>query len=92
MPVGLIGKTRKSFLNLAASLAALSLGACADIHHTTVSEGEAPVVLGPAVRNNVTPLNDAYACYATKLAQNNVHISIGVSDIRDYTGKASDLE
>lgn len=57
-----------------------------------MAEGEAPVVLGPAVRNNITPLNDAYACYANKLAQNNVRISIGVSDIRDYTGKASDLE
>lgn len=79
-------------LRLATGLMALSLAACADISHTKVAEGEAPVVLGPAVRNNVTPLNDAYACYATKLAQNNVHVSIGVSDIRDYTGKASDLE
>jgi len=75
-----------------AGLAALSLAACADISHTRVQDGEAPVVLGPAVRNNVTPLNEAYACYATKLAQHNVRISIGVSDIRDYTGKASDLE
>jgi curli biogenesis system outer membrane secretion channel CsgG len=87
-----IEKTRKSVLRVAASLATLSLAACADIHHTKVGEGEAPVVLGPAVRNNITPLNEAYACYATKLAQNNVHISVGVSDIRDYTGKASDLE
>jgi curli biogenesis system outer membrane secretion channel CsgG len=87
-----ITKTRKSVLRAAASVAVLSLAACADISHTQVGEGEAPVVLGPAVRNNITPLNDAYACYANKLAQNNVHISVGVSDIRDYTGKASDLE
>lgn len=71
---------------------ALSLGACADISHTFIGEGEAPVVFGPAVRNNVTPLSDAYACYGQKLEQSGVHLSIGVSDIRDYTGKASDLE
>jgi curli biogenesis system outer membrane secretion channel CsgG len=85
------GKTT-SIIRLAASALALAIAGCADIHHTRVAEGEAPVVLGPAVRNNITPLNEAYACYANKLAQSGVRMSIGVSDIRDYTGKASDLE
>ncbi len=57
-----------------------------------MGDGEAPVVFGPAVRNNVTPLDTAYTCYGEKLRQGGVHLSIGVSDIRDYTGKASDLE
>jgi len=70
----------------------LAIGACADISHTFIGEGEAPVVFGPAVRNNVTPLDEAYACYGEKLRQSGVRLSIGVSDIRDYTGKASDLE
>ncbi len=70
----------------------LAIGACADISHTFIGEGEAPVVFGPAVRNNVTPLDEAYACYGEKLRQSGVSLSIGVSDIRDYTGKASDLE
>jgi len=90
--VKLNAKMKTATWRAAAGVMALSLAACADISHTRVAEGEAPVVLGPAVRTNVTPLNEAYACYATKLAQHNVRISVGVSDIRDYTGKASDLE
>jgi len=70
----------------------LLLGACADISHTFIGDDEAPVVFGPAVRSNVTPLDTAYTCYGQKLQQSGVRMSIGVSDIRDYTGKASDLE
>ena len=70
----------------------MATAGCADISHTFIGEGEAPVVFGPAVRNNVTPLESAYVCYGDKLQQSGVDLSIGVSDIRDYTGKASDLE
>jgi len=85
---------RSAALRRAGALAAIAFGlaGCADFGHTKAAQDEAVMVMGPAARSNLTPLDSAYTCYAEKLRQSNVQISMGVSDIRDYTGKASDLE
>lgn len=60
-------------------------------------------VVGPAVRDNKTPLSDALACYGTALQDTQGHgkaprgtkkgrHSIGVGAIQDYTGRISDSE
>ncbi|MEX0921766.1 MAG: CsgG/HfaB family protein [Rhodovibrionaceae bacterium] len=68
------------------------LGGCASIGHNQVSGDEATLVMGPAVRDNSTPLETAYACYRDQLVENKVGVGIGVGDVRDYTGKISDFE
>ena len=68
------------------------LAGCASFSHERVSSDEAPIVNGPAVRDNLTPLDQAYSCYGQELQTNNVSMGIGVGDIRDYTGKISDFE
>ncbi|MCA8927261.1 MAG: hypothetical protein KDC18_04275 [Alphaproteobacteria bacterium] len=72
---------------------ALSLSACANFTLQRVGEGEAPLVMGPAVRDNRTPLDAAYRCYGGMLKHSlRAPLSVGVGEVRDYTGKYSDLE
>jgi len=53
-----------------------------------VSPGEAPTVMGPQVRTNRTPMEGAFACMADKIVeQHRPRLTIGVGDIKDYTGK-----
>lgn len=53
-----------------------------------LAPGEAPTVVGPAVRNNFTPINPALACLANELQRDNKpRLTIAVDDIRDYTGQ-----
>ncbi len=77
---------------LAPALLGVFLSGCASIGHNQVSGDEAPVVTGPAVRDNSTPLDTAYSCYGEQLSANDIRLGIGVGDIRDYTGKISDFE
>lgn len=52
--------------------------------------GEAPVVIGPPVRDNFTPMNPALACLSEQITQaNQPKLTIGVDDIKDYTGQYS---
>jgi curli biogenesis system outer membrane secretion channel CsgG len=90
----MLGILRRYLLRTAAVPAlTMGLSACANISHQLVAEDEAPVVIGPAVRDNRTPLDAAYRCYGGELAQRlPAPLSIGVGEVRDYTGKYSDLE
>ena len=67
---------------------------CADIRMQTLASGEAPVVVGPAVRTNRTPLDSAMACYNQKLAARleGKKLQIAVGEVKDYTGKISDSQ
>jgi curli biogenesis system outer membrane secretion channel CsgG len=52
--------------------------------------GEAPTLIGPAVRDNRTPMDAALSCFASQLATHKgARVVIGVGDVRDYTGKYS---
>jgi curli biogenesis system outer membrane secretion channel CsgG len=66
------------------------LAGCVSAPQQRFAPGEAPVVLGPAVRDNVTPMEAVLACYADHIAATRrPPIVIGVGDVKDYTGKYS---
>ena len=54
---------------------------------------EAPVVMGPNVRTNRTPLENAFSCYAEELKQRRApRVAIAVGDVNYYTGKYNESE
>lgn len=93
------------YLRGAAFLPALAvLGGCstvdlAKVKTQKIAGGEVPVVLGPAVRDNRTPMEGALACYADHLKAHHESslrsrngkgpIVISVGDVKDFTGKYS---
>lgn len=75
---------------LLANLAACSTTNLAGVQVQRIAPGEAPVQLGPPVRNNVTPMEGVLACFARKLnASGRRPLVIGVGDIKDFTGRYS---
>jgi len=67
-----------------------SLAGCAATPLQRVASGELPVVIGPAWRDNVTPMEGVLACYGDWLAETRrPPIVIAVGDVKDYTGKYS---
>jgi curli biogenesis system outer membrane secretion channel CsgG/outer membrane protein OmpA-like peptidoglycan-associated protein len=76
------------------TMAALSVSGCTPLFGgaTTafdkVAPGETPVVIGPPVRDNFTPMNPALACLADQIEQSaQPRLTIAVDDIKDYTGQ-----
>lgn len=67
---------------------------CASVKFSKIAPGEAPVLVGPAVRKNITPLDVAMACYNHKLAGRlgGDKIQVAVGEIKDYTGKISETQ
>lgn len=48
------------------------------------------MLIGPAVRDNVTPLDPALACFGSAIAAHGGRtLVVGVGDVRDFTGKYS---
>jgi curli biogenesis system outer membrane secretion channel CsgG len=75
-------------LTAAVALALFGLPGCARIALQKVGPGEAPVVMGPQVRSNRTPMEGAFACMADKFVdQHKPRFTIAVGDVKDYTGK-----
>ncbi|MBB3934457.1 CsgG/HfaB family protein [Aureimonas phyllosphaerae] len=73
--------------------AALTLSNCASVQHEQIAPGEAPVVVGPAVRSNVTPYNEALACLGDEIRSSSRRkLGVAVGDIKDYTGKYNQNE
>lgn len=76
--------------SLLANLAACSTTNLAGVQVQRIAPGEVPVQLGPAVRDNVTPMEGVLACFARKLnASGRRPLVIGVGDIKDFTGRYS---
>ena len=72
------------------ALVALSLGGCVSMRQARLGAGEEPTLIGPAVRDNRTPMDAALACLAPTIkAARPRSLVIGVGDVRDYTGKYS---
>jgi curli biogenesis system outer membrane secretion channel CsgG len=70
------------------TVALLGLAGCARIAVQRVSPDEAPIVVGPQVRSNRTPMEGAFACMADKFVdQHKPRLTIAVGDVKDYTGK-----
>jgi curli biogenesis system outer membrane secretion channel CsgG len=75
-------------LTAALALALFGVPGCARIELQKVGPGEAPVVMGPQVRSNRTPMEPAFACMADKLVDGHKQrLTIAVGDVKDYTGK-----
>jgi curli biogenesis system outer membrane secretion channel CsgG len=73
-----------------ASLLAISLAGCVSMHQERLGAGEEPTLVGPAVRDNRTPMDSALVCLATEIAARHARpLVIAVGDVRDYTGKYS---
>ncbi len=74
-------------LVLAASATALLAG-CVTAPMQRLGPLEQPVVLGPSVRDNVTPMEPVIACFADQVAATGrAPVVVAVGDVKDYTGK-----
>ncbi|WP_298164240.1 CsgG/HfaB family protein [Novosphingobium sp.] len=74
---------------------ALALSACSTmmgpgVDTQRLGKGEVPTPIGPAVRDNRTPMEAALACFGDQLvAKGGGRPVIAVGDVKDYTGKYS---
>jgi curli biogenesis system outer membrane secretion channel CsgG len=72
------------------SLLVLGLSGCVRLHQARLGAGEEPTLIGPAVRDNRTPMDASLACLAGDIAGARKRpLVIAVGDVRDYTGKYS---
>jgi len=72
------------------SLLAFGLSGCVHLRQERLGAGEEPTLIGPAVRDNRTPMDAPLACLAGDIAGARKRpVVIGVGDVRDYTGKYS---
>lgn len=77
-------------LALAGVTALLAASGCARIDHVRLGTGEAPIPIGPQVRDNRTPMDPALECLSDRLAARPGKAPIiAVGEVRDYTGKYS---
>lgn len=86
-----LGKNMKATTSVLCSL--LLMSACsapAGLEKVELAEGQKPVLQGADVSQNVTPSGDVLSCYKQKLGSTGIGIAVG--DIRDYTGKNSDVQ
>jgi len=72
------------------SLLLVGLSGCVRLHQARLGAGEEPTLIGPAVRDNRTPMDASLACLAGDIAGARKRaLVIAVGDVRDYTGKYS---
>ena len=75
------------------ALLATAVSGCVQLHEARLGAGEAPTLIGSAVRDNRTPMDPALVCLAGAIAAAKARPPvIGVGDVRDYTGKYSVTE
>lgn len=90
MPAVTANLRRRAPRAIGLALLALGLPGCASLHHVRLAPGEAPTPIGPAVRDNRTPMDPALGCLADALiGRRSRPLTIAVGDVRDYTGKYS---
>ena len=75
---------------LSAVAAAALLAGCVTAPMQKFAPMEVPTVLGPSVRDNVTPMEPVIACFADHVAATGrAPVVVAVGDVKDYTGKYS---
>jgi curli biogenesis system outer membrane secretion channel CsgG len=73
---------------MSAIAAAALLAGCVTAPTQYFGKGEAPTVLGPSVRDNVTPMESVLACFADHVATaGRAPVVVAVGDVKDFTGK-----
>jgi curli biogenesis system outer membrane secretion channel CsgG len=71
-------------------LVASALSGCIGMTQQRFAPGEEPVLVGPAARDNRTPMDPAFACFGPRLSAGQPRkLVIAVGDVRDFTGKYS---
>lgn len=84
------GARRPLCAPLAPAILAFALPGCGTLDQLHLGRGEQPTLVGPAVRDNRTPLDPVLACVGNELLQRRTKPPvIAVGDVRDYTGKYS---
>ncbi len=74
----------------ALAMIGLTLSGCVGLRGVKLSPGEVPTLVGPPVRDNHTPMDPVFACFAATLAKAGMRKPvIAVGEVRDYTGKYS---
>ncbi|MFZ5737017.1 MAG: CsgG/HfaB family protein [Pseudomonadota bacterium] len=69
---------------------AAALSGCVSLRGVRLAPGEEPTLSGPSVRDNRTPMDPAFACFASELLASKARRPvIAVGDVRDFTGKYS---
>ena len=64
------------------------LSGCVVAPQQRIAPLEAPIVLGPSVRDNVTPMEPVMACFADHVATTRrTPVVVAVGEVKDYTGK-----
>jgi curli biogenesis system outer membrane secretion channel CsgG len=75
---------------MSAIAAAALLAGCVSAPVQYFGKMEVGTVLGPAVRDNITPMESVMACFADRVATTGrVPMVVAVGDVKDYTGKYS---
>ena len=75
---------------LSAIAAAALMAGCVSAPQQRLAPLEAPIVLGPSVRDNITPMEPVMACFADHVAATlRPPVVVAVGDVKDYTGKYS---
>jgi curli biogenesis system outer membrane secretion channel CsgG len=88
-------RSKRHFARTAMTISLMgSLAACGStIQHVEkqrVASDEMPVQIGSSVRDNLTPMEGALACFAHALSSTGrPPLVIGVGDVKDYTGRYS---
>ena len=67
----------------------LVLVACAQHGSYQQAPESAPILLGPAISSNSTPLDATFECLAARMPEGAAPFAIGVGEVRDYTAKSS---
>lgn len=89
LPVGQ-GKRLRTLSLVSVLAVSVTLAGCTTPEAQSVAPGELPLVIGPPVRDNVTPLEGVLACFADHVASTGMPpIVVGVGDVKDFTGKYS---
>jgi len=90
-PNPLVVPTAASGLRVLSAVAtAALLAGCVSAPVQYFGPMEAPTVLGPSVRDNVTPMEPLMACFADHVAATGrAPVVVAVGDVKDYTGKYS---
>ncbi|VVT17719.1 Curli production assembly/transport component CsgG/holdfast attachment protein HfaB (fragment) [Roseovarius sp. EC-HK134] len=87
----------RRIMRFSAIVSLCTVAACAavpnDIRREALNDGDVPLLLSSKPTSNVTPFTKQLVCYGEQLKSGNSKpVAIAVGNIRDYTGKQSDLE
>lgn len=90
-------RTFKYHKSIATAACLVALSGCAvvpdSMRKEALNDGDVPVVMTSNPTPNNTPLTAKLVCYGERLQDaHKGHISLTVGNIRDYTGKQSDVE